>query len=375
MIIDKAKVLFIITSLAGGGAEKVLMTVLHHFDYEKYDVTLCVVSKSGIYLNELPQSLKKIYVYENPNSFVARLGFVLYSRLRLSFVERFSMRRKIAENYDTIVSFCEGRSMKFHGYVMDKGKRNVTWVHCNLFAMHYTVGPVLSSKDEKRLYESMDEVVFVSNAAREEFGKLNYHPKHTAVVYNPIEIDSIQRYLKKKVTTQESCRIVLCGRLVKEKAFERMVRVAGLLSQAGYDYTVEILGEGEDRQKLEKLISQLFLEDKVILRGFVKPPYPNMADADIFVSTSKTEGYPVNICEAMSLALPIVATRCSGNAEIIGEDEQCGVLTDQDDQSIYDGIVKMIESPELRERCGKNAYEKSKSFDADEVMKSVYSVI
>ena len=73
----KKKILFIITSLAGGGAEKVLMTILHNFDYEKYDVTLCVVSKHGVYINEQPDYLKTIFVYENPTSILARLGFVL----------------------------------------------------------------------------------------------------------------------------------------------------------------------------------------------------------------------------------------------------------------------------------------------------------
>ena len=371
----KKKILFIITSLAGGGAEKVLMTILHNFDYEKYDVTLCVVSKHGVYINEQPDYLKTIFVYENPTSILARLGFVLYSKLGLSFLERFCMRWKIKEKYDTIISFCEGRSLKFHGYVTDKAQRNITWVHCNLFAMHYTIGPVLSAKDEKRLYEAMDQVVFVSNDSRREFMKLGYQIKSSSVVYNPIDVNSVQKFIKEKFDKQHSIKVVLCGRLSKEKAFERIVRVSDMMNRAGYDFVVEILGEGSERKMLESLIAQYSLESKVILMGFVKPPYPIMADADIFVSTSTAEGYPVNICEAMSLGLPIVATRCSGNSEIVGEDENYGILTDQDEQSIYAGIVKMIESPELREKCSRNAREKSKSFAVNEVMKSVYSVL
>ena len=371
----KKRIQFIITSLAGGGAEKVLMTMLHNFDYEKFDVTLCVVSKHGVYVNELPDSLKTIFVYENPTSVVARLGFVLYSKLGISFLERFCMRRKINEKYDTIISFCEGRSLKFHGYEMDKAKRNITWVHCNLFAMHYTIGPVLSAKDEKRLYETMDKVVFVSNDSRREFMKLGYQIKKSSVVYNPIEIDNIQKCIKERTDTQHTIKIILCGRLSKEKAFERIIRVSYMLNKAGYDFVVEILGEGSERKMLECMIAQYSLESKVILRGFVKPPYPIMAEADIFVSTSTAEGYPVNICEAMSLGLPVVATRCSGNSEIVGEDANFGLLTDQDEESIYAGIVKMIESPELREKCSRNALERSKSFAVNEVMKSVYSVL
>lgn len=371
----KKKILFIITSLSGGGAEKVLMTMLHHFDYERFDVTLCVVSKHGVYVNELPSSLKTIFVYENPMSLFARLGFVLYSKLGVSALERWAIRRKIREQYDTIVSFCEGRSLKFHGYVTERASRNITWVHCNLFAMHYTVGPVLSAKDERRLYERMDEVVFVSTGACDEFKKLGYRVKHTAVVYNPIDVGAIQNFYKERSFHSSKFTITLCGRLIKEKAFERIARVAGLLKSAGYDFVVEILGEGEERKSLEGLIARLSLNNTVVLRGFVKPPYPYMAESDIFVSTSVTEGYPVNICEAMCLGLPIVATRCCGNTELVGEDEKFGVLTEQDDQSIYEGIVKMITSPELRASCGRNAFEKSRSFAVEEVMKEVYSVL
>lgn len=363
------------TSLDGGGAEKVLMTMLHHFDYERFDVTLCVVSKHGVYVNELPSSLRTIFVYENPMSLFARLGFVLYSKLGISALERWAIRRKIREHYDTIVSFCEGRSLKFHGYVTERASRNITWVHCDLYTMHYTTGPVLSAKDEKRLYERMDEVVFVSYEACSQFEKFNFRLKHTSVVYNPIELETVGKYKREGGISSEKFRVVLCGRLTKQKSFDRIIRVASLLKQSGYDFIIEILGEGEDRQVLKELISQLSLEDNVFLRGFVKPPYPYMADCDLFVSTSIMEGYPINICEAMCLGLPIVATRCCGNTELVGEDEKFGILTEQDDRSIYEGIVKMITSPELRARCGRNAFEKSRSFAVEEVMKEVYSVL
>ena len=131
-------------------------------------------------------------MYENPMSLLARLGFVLYSKLGVSALERWAIRRKIREQYDTIVSFCEGRSLKFHGYVTDRASRNITWVHCDLYTMHYTTGPVLSEKDEKRLYERMDEVVFVSYEARSQFKKFNFKLKRTSVVYNPIELETIE---------------------------------------------------------------------------------------------------------------------------------------------------------------------------------------
>lgn len=182
------------TSLGGGGAEKVLMTILKNFDYQKYDVTLCLISRSGIYLNELPEALKTIYVYLNPMSFIARLGFVFYSKLNCSLIEKLTTRFKIKGKFDTIVSFCEGRSLKFHGYLCYKSQRNLTWVHCDLYNHHHTIGPVLSQKDEKRLYEIMDEVVFVSKEAETNFMKLDYKLKKSCVIHNPIDYESIIKY-------------------------------------------------------------------------------------------------------------------------------------------------------------------------------------
>lgn len=192
----KKKILFIMTSLGGGGAEKVLLTMLKNFDYTQFDVSLCVISNTGAYLNEVPSQVHLVPIYQSPNSLLARIGFNLYSKLRCTWVERFSARRSIKEHYDTIISFCEGRSVKFHGYLMDRAKRNISWVHCDLFTMHYTVGPVLSAKDEKRLYEAMDEVVFVSKESREQFKKLGYALKKSSVVYNPIDREYIQSFQK-----------------------------------------------------------------------------------------------------------------------------------------------------------------------------------
>ena len=191
---QKKRILFLMSSLQGGGAEKVLISMLKNFDYQHFDVSLALVSPVGIYMSAIPSEVRVLSVFKSSNSLAARIGFYLYSKFRLSFWERVCTRRAIREHYDTIISFCEGRSLKFHGYLMDRAQRNVAWVHCDLFTMHYTIGPVLSANDEKRLYEAMDEVVFVSNESREQFLKLGYRVRHTTVIYNPIDVAEIQKY-------------------------------------------------------------------------------------------------------------------------------------------------------------------------------------
>ena len=154
----KKKILIISTSLGGGGAEKVLIIMLRHFDYEKYDVTLLLTVREGVYLDDIPSQVKLLYIFERSSSLYAKIAFWLYARLRLGWLERFKIRRTIEKHYDTIISFVEGRAVKFHGDVLDWGARNVSWVHTDMKNLHHSVGPGLSVSDEKCIYRKMSEI-------------------------------------------------------------------------------------------------------------------------------------------------------------------------------------------------------------------------
>lgn len=368
------------SSLGGGGAEKVLVTMLKNFDYDRFDVSLALTTYAGIYLNELPPQVKVIRIYKRPGALLEKLGFQLYSRLGISCLEKWSARRAIKGKSDAIVSFMQGRALKFHGYLLDRGGKNLSWVHCDMSARRVSVGAVLSEKDEKRCYESMDEVVFVSREAQNQFGRLGYSLKMSSVIYNPIPVEEIQKYLgqtpsKGVGTTHESCiKIVLCGSLSPVKAFDRMVRVAERLKKEGIQFQINIIGEGPERGKLESLIDESGVKDTVNLLGFMRPPYAEMAKGDIFVSCSLTEAYPLNVCEALCLGLPIVATICSGNSEVLGYGKY-GMLVDQDEDELYDAVKQMITNKSLRAEYAEKSKEGVKLFNMTKVMSEVYNVL
>ena len=376
----KKKILFIMSSLGGGGAEKVLVTMLKNFDYDRFDVSLVLTTYAGIYLNELPPQVKVIPIYKRPGTLLEKLGFQLYSRLGISCLEKWSARRAIKGKYDAIVSFMQGRALKFHGYLLDRGVKNLSWVHCDMSARRVSVGAVLSEKDEKRCYESMDEVVFVSKEAQTQFGKLRYSLKKSSVIYNPIPVEEIQQYLGTasskgaRPVSEDEINIVLCGSLSPVKAFDRMVRVAERLKKEGLQFRINIIGEGPERGKLESLIDEAGMKGVVNLLGFMRPPYAEMAKGDIFVSCSLTEAYPLNVCEAMCLGLPIVATECSGNSEVLGYGKY-GLLVGQDEDELYDAVKQMITNESLRAEYAEKSKEGAKLFNMDKVMSEVYSVL
>ena len=371
----KKSVLFLMTSFEGGGTEKVLLTMLQNFDYVKYDVTLSIISNIGRYLHELPPQVHQVPIYSSPHTFLSRLGFVLYSRFHSKIIERISTRRAIKDHYDVIVSFCEGRALKFHGYILDKADKNISWVHCDLFNMHYTLGPVLYENDEQKIYEAMDEVIFVSNGARQQFGQLGYKIKHASVIYNPLDTLFIQSYKISHKQSGDYFLVVLCGRLVKAKAYDRMIRVASSLIKEGFKIKVNIIGEGEERNNLSSLISDLDLSEYVSLLGFMNLPFSEMAKADLFVSSSIYEGFGMNLCEALCLGLPIVATRCSGTAEILGENEEFGLIAENNEKSLYECISRILKDKELQLAYRKKSECAILRFDIKKTMKDVYSIL
>ena len=143
----------------------------------------------------------------------------------------------------------------------------------------------------------------------------------------------------------------------------------------GYDFEVHFIGEGEDRPRLESLILELGLSDRVSLLGFQNPPYPEMAKADLFVSTSLSEGYPLNICEALCLGLPIVATRCAGIEEILGKDGRAGMIAEQSEESIFSCICRMMQDDDLRKMYAENALKRAGDLQPEGIMQEIYDVL
>lgn len=374
---DKRKILFIMSSLGGGGAEKVLVTMLKNFDYERFDVDLALTSNTGIYLNEVPSQVRIIPIFSHPGTLLERLGFFLYAKFRISCVEKWAARRAVKEHYDTIVSFMQGRALKFHHYILDRANKNISWVHADLYTSRATIGPVLSEADERKGYETMDEVVFVSNEAQKQFGKLGYKIKKSTVIYNPIPVVEIQKYVGNSLASKiddSPIQIVLCGSLSPVKAFDRMVRVASRLRDEGLVFVVNIIGEGPERHSLENLIAAADLNGIINLLGFMRPPYAEMAKGDIFVSCSLTEAYPLNVCEALCLRLPIVATECAGNSEILGYGKY-GNLVSQNEDELYFAIREMVKNKDLRDEYAEKARQGAAQLDMENVMLQIYSVL
>ena len=366
--------------LPSGGAEKVLIDILRNFDYSTYEVTLLLKYRQGVYLMDIPSEVRFKTMFGPSNIWIERWHRLLrifhcyhfYHSIVHKLVLLFTLR---GLKFDTIVSFMEGEAVRLHSYIMDKATNNVSWVHIDLKTKHWTQVFFKNDNQENTIYEKMDKIVFVSQEAKKKFLELfNVNSEKCKVQYNLIDTTTIQKLANSMSVKKDKLTVCMVGRLNPQKRYERALHVVKRLKEDGLDFVLWILGEGNLENQLRTLIGELEIEDCVQLKGFVKPSYAYMKSADIYWNTSDAEGYPLVVCEALCLGLPVVATSICGTKEILGNGRY-GCLTLEDEDDIYKKIKEMMLSEHLRQEYATKALEGASCFDTQKVMNEIYQIL
>lgn len=372
-------ILFIMPAMLNGGAEKVLIDILKNFDYDRYDVSLLLETKDGPYINDIPAQVGLIYLHKK-NLWIERL----YRYLILFRCRRFAywmlcglplLWHMRGRKFDSIVSFMEGMAVRMHSYIFDKANKNLSWVHIDLQRKHWSLDFFRDAQEEKDCYRKMDKIVFVSQSAKSSFREMfRVDEQKLEVVYNLIDCIEMKKASEAKSVEKTKFTICMVGRLNRQKRYDRALEVMCRLKNDGYDFELWILGSGELEVDLRRMVKDMRLDDLVRFKGFIKPVYPYIEAADVFLNTSESEGYPLTLCEALCLGCPIVATDISGANELVAKSE-AGVLVTEDPDSIYEGLKKVMDDEVLRRGFSEKAVAYSKSFDVQETMRRIYDII
>lgn len=348
------KVLFIIGQLNAGGAERVLIDILRHFDYTKYQVDLCHIIKGGILIDEIPGNVNIFHVWQN-YSLDYKLYYRISNKLGIDYFLKRKLKKTIRNNYDIVVSFLEGMPLKMHA-ILNPNAFNISWVHCDLYNDPYEACQ-FRKNEEVNAYNKMDKVVCVSQSAKRAVQK-RFPNVNTPidVIYNPVDKEKIislsQEYYVEK---SDKFTISVVGRLSPQKCVDRVIRLASNLKKNNIiDIKINIIGDGVLRRDLETLSSKLGVCDIVKFYGYQKNPYPLIKSSDLLLSCSGFEGFSLVICEAMCLGIPVIATQTAGPKEIIGEDEY-GILCGHSDNEIFKTVKYAIENRDILTKYSKNS--------------------
>ena len=372
------KILFLIESLAGGGAEKVLSVLTKHFNYEKYEVTVCPIVDEGIYSEEVKRQVthyKSIISYKGPllSRLWNRIKYKLvYSYLPLSWVYKWF----IPQGNNIEIAFCEGYVTKLLSYANSKSKK-IAWIHTDLIDNPWPIklGIYQDIDEEGKAYSIYNKIVCVSQSARQSFCNLYGLENKTISIYNPIDVNSIRSKVEKKGRGQDGViRLISVGRLVPQKGFDRLLKVIKLLHDNGYSIHLLILGEGDERETLEKYVVSHNMQLYTSLPGFSENPYQEMSESDLFVCSSRAEGFSLVIAEAMALGLPVISTYCSGPNELLQEGKY-GLLVENSEDGLYAGLVNAVNNMEIMRDYAKVARGRMRDLIPSQVVNKIESLM
>ena len=192
--------------------------------------------------------------------------------------------------------------------------------------------------------------------------------------YNLIDGKNILGQIGSKHVEKKKFTICMVGRLNRQKRYDRAVEVAHRLKADGLDFELWILGEGELRATIESQIKSYGLEETVLLKGSVKPPYPYVSQSDLLLCTSESEGFSLVIAEAFCMGVPVVSTNVTGPTELLGDSEY-GLLTDESIDSIYHAVKSVMTDEQLRKHYAVKSCERAKIFSVERFMKDFYTLL
>lgn len=355
-------------NLRGGGAEKVLIDVLKNIDKREFDITLLLFNKGEVYDDQIPSDINvkciKDIIKFIPSRIWIRLG-KYFPKTFYKFI--------IKEEYDIEIAFMEGLATRFVGASKNKNSKKIAWIHIDLLAKHWTKNMFLKGQEDE-YYNKFHDLVFVSDDAKTSFCKLfknNTSKKH--VIYNPIIPYEIELKSKEENINFEKFTIISVGRLDYQKGYDRLIKVHAELVKY-YEHKLVIIGDGYERKRLEQLIKDLNVEDSIELKGFIKNPYPYIKAADLFVSSSRTEGYPLVVCESMILEKPILSTNITGPREILDKGKY-GILCDESESGIKEKLKEIFENRNLISLYKEKSIEGKKTLDYKSVINQIEKLL
>ena len=372
----RCRLLIIIPSMRGGGAERILINLLHLFDEREYSIDLFIAVKDGNLISEIPDWVRTYSIY--PNNHIARLANQLYYRLGLSQLIKI-FGRKIRRKYDVGISFLDSLYSELLLRNRAEISKKVAVIHSSYVSnpskLRYIVGRHLERM--KRRYSEMNKLVFVSHQARNEFTHLFGKHKDTQVIYNPMGSERIKRlavqFVPEPLKTDKT-KLVAVGNLLPVKNYFLLIDACKLLVSRNIDFVLNILGSGPLSQELNRRVEMLGLRDIISLRGYRKNPYPWIGYSDIFVMTSVAEGLPTSLCEAMILGRPTVVTNVAGCRELV-DNGRFGICVDSNAVDLSMGLTQMINDVKTRQYYEIQSRLRAGLFDDQECLKQYREII
>ena len=389
------KVLFVINTLGGAGAEKALLELLKRFPKEQYEISLYVLLDQGELILQVPSHVKVLNREYSDASVLSREGkkvlnkkiwkrlwihgavfrnFPFLIRNTVAMIKKGKISpdkllwrvmsdsgQVIRDHYDMAIAYLEGGATYYvHDHV--NADRKFTFLHVDYGFAGYT------RELDKNCYPDFERIFTVSDEVKKSFVKA--YPecsKDTYVFHNLIDQKEIRRKAELPGGFEDSYdgkRILTVGRLTAQKAYEISIDAMKILKDHGIKARWYVLGEGELRGKLQSQIDRLGLQKDFLLLGAKSNPYPYYKQCDLYVHATRFEGKSIAIQEAQTLGCTILVSDSSGNREQVIQDED-GMMCKLTPEDVSRNIEALLGDPQKCEKLGQKASVKLSSEQKD----------
>jgi len=361
----KGSILILINSLRPGGAEKALVNFSEFLAGHGIAVNIVSIFGGGIYRDQINSSHVNMELFSQDE-------YIEASILLNTIPAEEIYVAMIGVSFDIVISFIEGQASLLGSRA--SARKRISWCHTNLNTYHWTKNAFDSYESEENCYKRFDNIIFVSKSGLEGFCKLFPNVNVCkSVIPNLFNISEIINLSRGDIKFP-SFTFITVGRLTQVKGFNRLIDAFFKLHKVIDDVRLVILGEGEERAKLEGKIELLGIADRVNILGFKENPYKYVAAADVYVSSSYTEGQPLSIGEAMILEKPIIATNNSGSSSILN-DGAYGLLVENSTQGLYSAMLRIASDPKFLAELKERAKDGISSLSSEKILHDVIDLL
>jgi glycosyltransferase involved in cell wall biosynthesis len=387
----KKKVLFVNGHLNIGGVEKSLIDVLKNFNYDLYEVDLVLFEGLGDYANEVPTAVNIIY-YDLSNTYGPFYQCILESLIKKNWfalclrfiffldkhvgVKALSLAKplfKLSKRYDCAIAYRVGFCTEFVGYIVNSNNKVIWWHHgtCDY-----------PDKYQKRLikvFSKFNKIIAVSNSCKEMLiDNIEGISKKITTIPNMININEIiwkaNQETCNEFKTNGNITLLSVGRLSPEKGMINCVYACRKLIDSGYNIKWYLIGDGIEREKIERCIKENHLENYIYLLGAKPNPYPYIKCAYIYVHPSLVESLSITVLEALALNTPVTVARSMGPEEFI-RNKTNGLLVDPSPEGLFKGIISLLKDDALYNQLKKDKYDVLQDYSPEVIMGKIHDLI
>ena len=360
-------ILFCISSLGSGGAERALSDLANYYVNQGHQVSLLTLVSS----NTAPFYSVDSRINLVQTNKASKGKSSIFKRLYNISTSLLGIRKTVTNlKIDKIVTFIDLMNVRV---LLACLGLNIPIIVSERTDPAYHQVPLkrVSNWLRLRLYPKAFRVIVQTQAAA------NYFPKdwgnHVTIIPNVVKKPKNNKldFLRK----DKIQHIISVGRLSQEKNHESLIKVFSDWIKKYPHLRLTIYGEGPERKSLEQLISSLSLSEKVSLPGTVKNIQESLLEGDLFVFPSQYEGFPNALCEAMAVGLPVVASDCSGNAEVVRNGLDGILFPVGDMEALTKAVFDCLDNAEKCDYLSKNAVNIVSRYGSEQVYKKWDNVI